>query len=165
MAFAPEDYVMRMRGWTAEIVRNLDGDGWAIEMTRDGDEAPVYVAPWIMGRNKKDPKPLKEKDFLSWVKSASEFLQRRQRQIRTNHRRSIDVFDQDGEPVRVIFDVEPDDYDPRGTLVALDKLGVELGRAETEPGFQLTLESAEAWVNGGFEAPELPEDESFIAFD
>ena len=56
------------RGWTAEIVENEDGGGWALSMTRDGNTEPTLVVPWVMGRNKKDPKPLNQKVYSIMMK-------------------------------------------------------------------------------------------------
>lgn len=157
MAFTPEQMVVRKRGWTAQIIRNDDDDGWAIAMTRDGDDEPVYTAPWTMGRNKKDPKPLNDKDFLVWIKSAREFLERSRFQSRTRNRRSVDVTSADGQDLTVVFDVRGGDCEATGVLTALDAIGQQLGRSECDPSFELTLESAEDWVNSGFEAPVVEE--------
>ena len=69
------------RGWTAQVIENEDGGGWAVTMTRDGDTEPAYMGPWTMGRNKIDPKPLSLHAFNTWVKSATEFLARAQYQV------------------------------------------------------------------------------------
>ena len=76
----PIVWKIQNRGWTAEIVKSEEGDGWAVNMTRDGDDAPVYSGPWTMGRNKIDPKPMDQHAFNTWVKSATEFLARSQYQ-------------------------------------------------------------------------------------
>ena len=155
-------YIWRGRGWTAEIIKNEYDDGWAIEMTPDGQEEPVYMAPWTMGRNKKDPKPLKQKDFISWIKSASEFMARSRFQSQTKNNRNVDVISSSGERLQVIYDVIEDDYEPTGVLTALDQLGEEVAKTSCNPAFQLTLESAEAWVEGGFEAPIVEEGVSYV---
>ena len=53
-----EPRLSRDKGWTARVIKNEDGDGWAVEMIRDGSSEPALVGPWTMGRNKVDPKPL-----------------------------------------------------------------------------------------------------------
>ena len=161
MAFAEEDRIWHKRGWTAEILKSEDGDGWAVAMTRDGDEEPALVAPWTMGRNKKDPKPLNAKDFGTWLKTANEFLGRSQYQNRTAARNIQHVYTEDGEHLKIIFDVVRDDYEPVGVLTAHNVIGEEIARSETYPDFKLTLESAEDWLNSGFEPP-VQEEEEFV---
>lgn len=138
------------RGWTAEVVRNEDGGGWALAMTRDDHDEPILVVPWVMGRNKKDPKPLNKADFGTQLKAAKDFLMRREQQRRWAHRVSRDVVCDDGERVRVVFDVIPDETEPQGELVALDTLGEEIARVGCPPGLKLTREVARQWVEGGF---------------
>lgn len=146
-------YVMRWtgKGWTAQIVENEDGGGWAVAMTRDGDREPTLVVPWVMGRNKKDPKPLNQLDFNSQVKAAQDFVDRREQQRRMAYRVSRDVVTKNGEWLRVIYDVIPDEYDPSAELVALNRAKEEVARATCPIGFNLTRETALAWANGGFE--------------
>jgi hypothetical protein len=153
----PPTLVWRSRGWVGEIVQNEDGGGWAVAMSREGDEEPVLVVPWVMGRNKKDPKPMNEADFNTQVKAANDFLIRSERQRRTAHRKSFDVDDVNGDFVRVVFDIEPDDFEPQGELLALDGLGTELARVSCAPSFRLTRSQARAWAHGGFRTPAWPE--------
>ena len=40
-------------GWTAQVIKNEDDDGWAVAMTQDGQAEPALVGPWTMGRDKK----------------------------------------------------------------------------------------------------------------
>lgn len=138
------------KGWTAEVVENEDGGGWALAMTRDGHDEPTLVAPWVMGRNKKDPKPLNKLDFDTQVKAARDFLTRREQQRRTAYRVSRKVVGEDGQWVQVIFDVIPDEIEPEGELVALNREGEELARVSCPPGLKLTRELALEWVNEGF---------------
>ena len=141
----------RGNGWTAEVVENEDGGGWALAMTRDGEDIPTLVAPWVMGRNKKDPKPLNRLDFTSQVKAANDFLSRSEQQRRLAYRVSRDVESSDGQWVRVIYDVIPDEFDPEAELVGLNRANEEIGRASCPLGYKLTREAAEAWVNEGFQ--------------
>ena len=73
-------------GWTAKVIKNNDDEGWAVEMTRDGDPEPSLVGPWTMGRDKKNPKPLDQNAFNTLVKTASEVLQRHAHQARASGR-------------------------------------------------------------------------------
>jgi len=160
MAIREEDRIWRKRGWIAEIIKNEDGDGWAVSMTREGDVEPAFIAPWTMGRNKKDPKPLNAKDFGTWLKSATEVLGRSQYQNRTAARNIQHVYT-DGEHLKIIFDVIRDDYEPIGVLTAHDAIGEEVARVETSADYQLTRESAEDWVASGFEPPAAAQ-EAFV---
>jgi len=169
MAFAKEDMVWQERGWKAEIIRDDDGAGWAIAMTPDGADEPVYTAPWTMGRNKKDPKPLKTKDFLVWIKSAKEFVERSSRQTRHSNRKSIDTTDENGDFIRVVFDVV-NHGEAKGSLTAFDQVGQELESVECDPNFKLTVGSAEDWILGGYGQPFVEEEsyveeESFESFE
>ena len=140
------------KGWTADVVLNEDGGGWALAMTMDGHDEPVLVVPWVMGRNKKDPKPLNAADFATQLKAAQDFVTRREQQLRRAHRRSVYVADATGARVQVVFDVTPDEFEPEGVLVASSELGEELGRVSCAPGLKLTEALAQRWVDGGFEA-------------
>jgi len=170
MAFAKEDMVWEERGWKAEIIRDDEGgSGWAVAMTPDGADEPVYTAPWTMGRNKKDPKPLSTKDFLVWIKSAKEFVERSSRQTRHSFRKSIDTIDENGDFVRVVFDVV-NHGEAKGTLTAFDQVGLELESVECDPAFKLTVESAEDWILNGYGQPFVDEEsyapeESFESFE
>lgn len=142
----------KQRGWVAEIVDDEDGGGWAVAMTRDGDEEPVLVVPWVMGRNKKDPKPLNESDFFSQLKAAQDVLRRREQQQRAALRRSIRVYLDNGDELQVVLDVIADEWEPRAELSAIDRVGNEVARVDASPGFKLSRESAKAWVKAGFPA-------------
>ncbi len=139
------------KGWTAQVVPNEDGGGWALSMTRDGNTEPTLVVPWVMGRNKKDPKPLNKSDFVTQVKAAQDFLTRRQTQRRAANRTSKDVVGDNGEWVRVIFEIIPDEFEPEAQLIALDRAKEELARVSCPLSLKLTREVALAWVNNDFE--------------
>lgn len=50
-----EPGLWRDNGWTARVIKNMDDDGWAVEMILDGESEPALVGPWTMGRDKKNP--------------------------------------------------------------------------------------------------------------
>lgn len=141
-------------GWTAQVVENEDGGGWALEMTLDGNTEPTLVVPWVTGRNKKDPKPLNEQDFRSQAKAAQDFLTRSQQQQRKANQVSFSVVSEEGEWLRVIYEIIPDEFDPEAELFALNSAKEEVARISCPVNFKLTRESALAWVNSGFEAVE-----------
>jgi hypothetical protein len=140
-------------GWTARVLKNEDDDGWAVSMTRDGDPEPSLVSPWVMGRDKKNPKPLDLPSFRTLVKAASDVLARHAAQERARLHKSIEVADERGERVRVDLDIVPDEDDPHGLLSAHDAAGEVLAQVRVEPTWKLSARSAEAWVRGGMRAP------------
>ncbi len=152
---APLVWTWSDAGWTARIVEDEDGGGWAVSMTRDGDDLPVLVVPWVMGRNKKDPKPLNAADFRTQLKAARDFLRRAEHQRRMAHRKSFRVQDPEGGVVTVVFDIEADEFEPVGVLTAEDDLGDELARHELPPGFQLRRDWARQWVAAGLPRPAV----------
>jgi hypothetical protein len=142
----------RAEGWTARVIKNMDDDGWAVEMTRDGESEPALVGPWTMGRDKKNPKPLDQTAFATLVKTATEVLQRHVQQRRAMLHRSVSVAHAT-DSVRVDLDVVPDEDDPHAWLAAFDALGERLARVRVAPNFKLSVESARRWIEGGFREP------------
>jgi hypothetical protein len=133
-------------GWTARVIKNEDDDGWAVEMTSDGESEPALVGPWTMGRDKKNPKPLDVSAFATLVKTANEILARHAQQRRAQLHRSVTV----GEPgarVRVDVDIVPDEDDPHAILTVTDAQGT-VTQARVEASFKLTAASAQRWVDG-----------------
>ena len=37
-----EARLWRDNGWTARVIKNEDDDGWAVEMTKDGEPEPAW---------------------------------------------------------------------------------------------------------------------------
>ena len=134
------------KGWHAHVVVAEDGEGWAVEMRRDGDEDPVLVSPWTMGRNKKDPKPLNEADFGALVKAARDFLARAEAQARAATRKSMQLVLGDGTAVKATFELIGDEDDPQGRLRVVDGAGVVVVEDEVEPSFAFSRLSIEAWI-------------------
>lgn len=126
-------------GWSARIIKNEDDDGWAVEMTRDGELEPSLVGPWTMGRDKKNPKPIDVSAFATLVKGANEVRLRHQQQLRAQLHRSVEV-EVGGERLRVDLDIVPDEDDPHAIL-SVHRPG-EVTRSRMEAGFKLTAESA-----------------------
>src|SRR5687767_10485720 len=71
-----EDRLWIKNGWTAKVIKNEDDDGWAVEISKEGIPEPVLVSPWVMGRDKKNPKPFDAPSFATFVKTATEVLRR-----------------------------------------------------------------------------------------
>lgn len=140
-------------GWTAKIVKNLDDDGWAVEMIADGASEPSLVGPWTMGRDKKNPKPLDPNAFATLVKTVSEVLQRHAQQRRAMLHKSVRVEAEGGEWVRVDMDIVPDEDDPHAVLTAWSDAGDEVGRMRVEASYRFSSTAARKWALSGYQSP------------
>jgi hypothetical protein len=136
-------------GWTARVIKNEDDDGWAVEMTRDGEGEPALVGPWTMGRDKKNPKPLDVNAFATLVKTANEVRARTLQQLHAQLHRSVTVSAEGGERLQVDLDVIPDEDDPHAFITVRDRTGQVVSRSRVGAGFKLTTSSARAWLDGG----------------
>ncbi|XXU61534.1 hypothetical protein WME78_22970 [Sorangium sp. So ce1097] len=148
----PEDQdpkLWRGSGWTARVIKNEDDDGWAVEMTCDGQSEPSLVGPWTMGRDKKNPKPLDASAFATLVKTANEVLARHVQQRRALLHRNVTVAVEGGARVRVDLDVVPDEDDPHAILTVHDAAGEVVSRSRVPADFKLTTETARRWLQGG----------------
>ena len=147
-----EARLWRGNGWTARVIKNEDDEGWAVEMTKDGEVEPALVGPWTMGRDKKNPKPLDATAFTTLVKTASEFRLRQEQQQHAAHHQSITLSAQAGQ-IRVTLDIAADEDDPHAYLRAHNAYDELLAQVRVDPGFKLSRASANAWVEGGFRKP------------
>ena len=139
--------------WTAQVIKNEDDDGWAVEMLKDGESEPALVGPWTMGRDKKNPKPLDVSAFHTLVKTASEVLRRHEQHLHAMLHKSITVSTAEGA-ISVTLDIVPDEYEPYAILGAHNAFGEQLAEVRVEPGFKLTRASAAAWVDAAFRRPD-----------
>ena len=146
-----EPRLWRDAGWTAQVIKNEDDDGWAVSMTPHGQAEPALVGPWTMGRDKKNPKPLDTAAFNTLVKTAAEFVRRHEQQLHALLHSEIAITHGE-ERVSVTLDIEPDDEHPTATLRATDASGEVLGQARVSAGFKLTRASATRWAESGFDA-------------
>jgi hypothetical protein len=144
-----EPRLWRGNGWTAQVIKNEDDDGWAVAMTPDGQAEPALVGPWTMGRDKKNPKPLDSAAFNTLVKTAAEFVRRHEQQLHAALHQQIGIAHAGGR-VSVTLDIEPDEENPSALLRATDAAGEVLGEARVAPGFKLTRASADAWAEAEF---------------
>jgi len=147
-----EARLWRDNGWTAQVIKNEDDEGWAVAMYKAGQAEPALVAPWTMGRDKKNPKPLDTNAFNTWVKTASEVVRRHEQHLQATLHQQITV-DAAGQRVEVSLDIVPDDDAPQATLSARGASGELLAQVPASPGFKLNRASASAWVEGGFARP------------
>ena len=147
-----EARLWRGDGWTAQVLKNEDDDGWAVAMIKDGEPEPALVGPWTMGRDKKNPKPLDSNAFSTLVKTASEFVRRHEQQLHASLHQSITVTARSVR-VTVSLDIVPDEDNPHALLAAHDESGTQLAQVRVAPSFKLNRSSATAWVEGGFVKP------------
>ncbi len=147
-----EPRTWRNDGWTAQVIKNEDDDGWAVAMTKDGQAEPALVGPWTMGRDKKNPKPLDVNAFNTLVKTASEFVRRSEQQLHASLHQSIAVTVGTAR-ITVYLDIVPDEENPSAMLSAKDDGDDLLAEVRVAPSFKLSRSSAVAWAEGGFGKP------------
>jgi hypothetical protein len=146
-----EPRLWRDNGWTAQVIKNEDDDGWAVAMTPDGQVEPALVGPWTMGRDKKNPKPLDTAAFNTLVKTAAEFVRRHEQQLHAMLHQQVDITHA-GSRVAVTLDIDPDEESPSAVLRATDTSGELLAEVNVSPAFKLTRASATAWAEAEFSA-------------
>jgi len=142
----------RDKGWTAQVIKNEDDDGWAVAMTLQGEAEPALVGPWTMGRDKKNPKPLDVNAFNTLVKTAKEVLRRHEQQREATLHKAL-TLNTDNGPLQLTLDIVPDDDDPHAWLAATDAAGEQLARVRVAASYRLSMANAEAWVAAGFARP------------
>ncbi len=147
-----EPRLWRNDGWTAQVIKNEDDDGWAVAMTPDGASEPALIGPWTMGRDKKNPKPLDGNAFSTLLKTAREFVRRSEQQLHATLHQSITVT-HGTERVTVRLDITPDDDNPFAVLSATDDGDELLAQVRVAPAFKLNRASALRWVEAGFARP------------
>lgn len=147
-----EPRLWRDDGWTARVIKNEDDDGWAVEMTRDGEAEPALVGPWTMGRDKKNPKPLDTAAFHTLVKTASEFIRRHEQQLHAQLHKSVKVSTPDAA-LTIKFDIVPDEDEPYAVLSAWDEYGEMIAEVTVAPNFKFTSGTATTWVENEFRKP------------
>lgn len=147
-----EPRLWRDDGWTAQVVKNEDDDGWAVAMTRDGQSEPALIGPWTMGRDKKNPKPLDVNAFHTLVKTATEFVRRSEQQLHATLHPSITVAHGDAR-ITVCLDITPDEDNPFAVLSAKNEYDEVLAEVRVPPHFKLNRASALKWAESGFARP------------
>jgi hypothetical protein len=147
-----EDRLWIDNGWTAQVIKNEDDDGWAVAMTRQGESEPALVGPWTMGRDKKNPKPLDVNAFNTLVKTASEVLRRAEQHRHAMLNKSVTVSTDEGT-VGVALEIVPDEYEPYAVLTARNAYGEEIASCRVRPDFKLNSASAQAWIENGYRKP------------
>ncbi len=147
-----EPTLWRKNGWTAKVIKNDDDDGWAVEIRKAGMSEPALVSPWVMGRDKKNPKPFDANAFATFVKTASEVLDRSATQRDAALKKKCDVA-WDGRWYNVVLEQIPDEYEPHAFLSATDDAGQTVAKFRVASTFKFTRDFANAWAQGGFAEP------------
>ena len=89
--------------------------------------------------------------FNTLVKTASEVIRRHEQQLHAQLNKNVTITTAQGQRLRVALAIVPDEEGATATLSAHDDLGEELARVSVPPTFKLTMDSATAWAEGGFE--------------
>ena len=142
-------------GWTARVIKNEDDDGWAVEMTKDGEPEPALVGPWTMGRDKKNPKPLDANAFNTLVKTAHEVRRRHEQHVHATLNKKV-IVESGGHTIAVALEIVLNEDAPYGVLAARAADGGDdqpLGTARVEASFKLTVASALQWIENGYRRP------------
>lgn len=126
-------------GWVARVIKNENDEGWAVAMTRAGDQEPALVSPWTMGRDKVNPKPLNNSDFTTLLKGARDVLKRHEHALRAKLHKSIICSSESNSRLRADLDVQLDEDDPHAILsVVDDRTGEVVRSGRASPAFKLT---------------------------
>jgi hypothetical protein len=144
-----EPRLWKDNGWTAQVIKNEDDEGWAVAMIKDGEPEPALIGPWTMGRDKKNPKPLDGNAFITLVKTAKEFVRRSEQQLHATLHKSF-LLDRAAGRVEVKLDIFPDDDEPYAVLSALDANSELITQKRVAANFNLTRTSASDWADRGF---------------
>ena len=142
----------RKNGWTARVIKNEDDEGWAVEIRKAGLAEPALISPWVMGRDKKNPKPFDGPAFATFVKTASEVLDRSARQHDQAMKKKLAVA-WEGRWYEINLELVPDEYDPHSILSAVDDAGSTVASHRVSSAFKFNRDVANAWVRGGFLEP------------
>jgi hypothetical protein len=132
------------------VVKNSDDDGWAVEMTRVGDEEPSLVGPWTMGRDKKNPKPLDLSAFNTLVKTASEVIRRHEQAEHARLHKSFRYTNAEGTNVWAKLDVVADEDDPHAILqCVVAETGELIAEGRVRPNARLDARSVDRFLSTG----------------
>ena len=142
----------RKNGWTARVIKNEEDDGWAVEIRKQGIAEPVLISPWVMGRDKKNPKPFDATAFATFVKTASEVLDRSARQRDQAMTKKLSIA-WEGRWYEVRLEIVADEYEPHALLSAVDDAGATVAKHRVPVTFKFNRDVANEWVRGGFCEP------------
>ncbi|WP_327196032.1 hypothetical protein [Noviherbaspirillum sp. Root189] len=140
-------------GWTARVTMNDNSDGWAVEMTMDGDAGPSLVMPWPKERGSDEPKPLDVTAVATLIKNAAAERRKHEKQLHAMLHKSVKVATRSAM-VTVALDISPDEDNATATLTAYDEFAVQLAQVRVAPTFKLNKASAAKWIDSQFRRPE-----------
>jgi hypothetical protein len=147
-----EPTLWRKNGWTARVIPNEGDEGWAVEIRKEGLSEPALISPWVMGRDKKNPKPFDEPAFATFVKTASEVLDRSARQRDQALKKKLAIA-WGGRWYDVTLEQVPDEYEPHAFLSAVDDAGQRVAKHRVASNYKFNRDVANEWVRGGFNPP------------
>jgi len=143
----------RRGGWSAKVIKNEEDDGWAVEIHKAGISEPVLISPWVMGRDKKNPKPFDGPAFTTFVKTASEFLGRSAKQREAALKKQVSVA-WDGVWYSVALEQVVDEYEPHATLSVIDDRGKKICSHRVAANHKFSRDAMGEWAKNGFPAPK-----------
>ena len=137
-------------GWTARVIKNENDEGWAVSMTRAGDEEPVLVSPWTMGRDKVNPKPLDHAGFATLLKGARDVLRRHEVAQRARLHRSLTCTSDTGQRLSAALDIQMDEDDPHAILSIVDeRTGEVMRQGRASAAFKLSEATVRRFLRTG----------------
>lgn len=137
------------RGWSARILKNDEGEGWAVEVCRRGEALPILRSPWPMTAEQDAPKPLDRSAFNTLVTTASEILQRNSVSPHTGEQQRLKLFVL-GRRWEITLEIAFGGLEAGATLSARDADDEEVARQRVPAGFQLECAPIIAWIEHGF---------------
>jgi len=136
-------------GWIARVIKNDSDEGWAVSMTRVGEDEPSLVSPWVMGRDKVNPKPLDSNGFATLLKGANDVVRRHEHALHARLHRSITCAGEAGR-LKADLDVQQDEDDPHAILTVTDERTGDLVRqGRVSPAAKLTEASVQRFLRTG----------------
>ena len=147
-----EPTLWRQDGWTARVIKNEDDEGWAVEIRKEGLAEPALISPWVMGRDKKNPKPFDQPAFATFVKTASEVLDRSARQRDAALKKKLAIA-WEGRWYDVTLEQVPEEYEPYALLSAVDDGGQVVAKHRVASSYKFNRDTANEWVRAGFPQP------------
>jgi hypothetical protein len=142
----------RKNGFTAKVIKNDSDDGWAVEIHKIGMSEAALVSPWVMGRDKKNPKPFDANAFATFVKTASEVLDRSATQKDASLKKKLSIA-WGGIWYEVVLELVPDEYEPYSMLSAFDSEKKTVATFKVPNNFKFNRDVANAWAQNGFAEP------------
>ena len=147
-----EPTLWRQDGWTARVIKNEDDEGWAVEIRKEGLAEPALISPWVMGRDKKNPKPFDQPAFATFVKTASEVLDRSARQRDAALKKKLAIA-WEGRWYDVTLEQVPEEYESYAVLSAIDDGGQTVAKFRVAANHKFNRDTANEWVRAGFPQP------------